>query len=184
MLNLNYNTGIHFLERFISWNLVQNLSDRHKSCVYLGITIVFKLSPGKCIKGIPKGLDDVAANSPDVGEDEGGADDGVELVGVLVQVRSPLGGEQQGLQELAESRHLADVNLETQEWSISSQMQLTGSQKMIYSTHVTSDHSHMEDWLTLDGTGKVQAFKSGHFQPHWLIVIQDALKMFSFFVMI
>ena len=57
---------------------------------YLGITIIFKLMSDESVKGIPAVVKEVAPDWPQVTEDEDGADEGMELGGVLAEVGTPL----------------------------------------------------------------------------------------------
>ena len=79
---------------------------------YLCITVVLKHLPDERIKGIPVSINDVSANGPQIAEDEGGADEGVELGRVLVEVNLPSLAQHQGLQQLTQCHHLAEVHLQ------------------------------------------------------------------------
>ena len=77
---------------------------------YLGILVVIEDLPDEGVKGIPVVLGDVATNRPEVAEDEGGADEGVEFGLVHVQVWASL-RHKQHLEQLTERRHLTDIHL-------------------------------------------------------------------------
>ena len=78
----------------------------------LGVRRVFKLSTDERVERVPVGIGDVAADGPQVAEHERGADDGVELGRISVDVHA-LRDKQQALQQLAQRHHLTDVHLVT-----------------------------------------------------------------------
>ena len=62
------------------------------------------------VEGVPVGVDDVAADGPEVAEDEGGADEGMQLGDVHPQVR-PGRTHNQHLKQLTQRHHLTHIHL-------------------------------------------------------------------------
>ena len=95
--------------------VMQCCSESFMSCLkvgsaYLHHATVLKLLSQERVEGVPVGVAQVSADSPEEAEDERGPDQWVQLHGILVQVRACL-SQQQRLQQLTDRHHFTDAHL-------------------------------------------------------------------------